>query len=128
MVALARMYGQRALRVAALILPDPMQAEDAVQTAFLRAWQHRKTFRPDATFWPWFRRLVVNEALRLAHRKGREHPLEGRDPEPAVDPLEQLEGEDRVQRSARTLECLSPMQRAVLIPRCYEALSEEKIT
>ena len=41
--------------------------------------------------------------------------------------MEQLEGEDRVQRIARALERLSPMRRAVLIPRDDEALSKEEI-
>ncbi|MCS7351862.1 MAG: sigma-70 family RNA polymerase sigma factor [Anaerolineae bacterium] len=132
MAVLVRQYQQRALRVAALILPDPMQAEDAVQAAFIRAWTYRKTFRPDSAFWPWFRQLVVHEALRLARREGREIPAEsgpveeaGGDPD--SDPSHHLDSQETIQRLAQALERLSPTQRTIVVLRYYEGLSEEEI-
>lgn len=132
MAALVRRYQGRALRIAALILPDPMQAEDAVQEAFIRAWRHRGSFRPDASFWPWFRRLVTNEALRLARREGRETPAESGPveevgPDPDSDPADGWDQQETLERLARALQSLSPMQRAALILRYYEAMSEAEI-
>lgn len=69
--ALVRAYELRALRTAYLILRDRMDAEDAVQNAFLRAWEHRHRFDPRRPFWPWLLRLVLREALRLAGRRDR---------------------------------------------------------
>ncbi len=132
MAALVRWYQGRALRIAALILPDPMQAEDAVQAAFIRAWMKRKSFRPDAPFWPWFRRLVANEAWRLARRESREAPAESGPveeggPDPASDPADDWEQRETLERLVQALETLSPMQRAVLALRYYEAMSEAEI-
>lgn len=38
-------------------------AEDAVQDACLKAWEHRKQFRGDAKFSVWFTRIAINAAL-----------------------------------------------------------------
>ncbi|SNB61193.1 RNA polymerase sigma factor [Thermoflexus hugenholtzii] len=132
MAALVRRYQQRALRIAALILPDPMQAEDAVQEAFVRAWRHRRSFRPNAPFWPWFRQLVVHEALRLARREGRETPMEadsveGNDPDPHADPAEQLDSSEALAQLARALARLSPTQRTLVVLRYYEGMREEEL-
>lgn len=132
MAALVQWYQGRALRIAALILPDPVQTEDAVQAAFIRAWTHRKSFRPDAPFWPWFRQLVVNEALRLARRESREvpaesGPVEEAGPDPDADPSERLNARETIQRLTRALDQLSQAQRAALVLRYYEGLSEAEI-
>ena len=56
-------YGQ-AYRTACLILHDPLDAEEAVQEAFLRVWRFRSALPADgAGRRPWLYRVVVNTCL-----------------------------------------------------------------
>lgn len=50
-----------AYRLAAGMLRDASEAEDAVQDAVLKAWQHFGRFRRDAQLRPWFFTIVANE-------------------------------------------------------------------
>jgi len=45
------------------ITGDPTEAEDVLQDAFINAFQNLNSFREDATFGAWLKRIVVNKAL-----------------------------------------------------------------
>lgn len=138
MAMLVHLYTLRALRTAYLILQDRMDAEDAVQNAFLRAWQHRGRFDPQRPFWPWFLRLVIHEAYRIIHQRrpqSRAHsePEEDqaaaetrwKNPDPAPDLIaEQNESRRRLWQALRKL---SPAQRTAVVLRYYQDLSEKEI-
>lgn len=128
--ALVRRYQQPALQIATLILLNLDKAEDAVQEAFLRAWIHRERFRPGMPFWPWLRRLVIREALRLAEDRNRETPselLDEANPALQMDPIVEIERDEELRRLAQALEALPPRQRTIVILYYYEELSIEAI-
>ncbi|HWD95180.1 MAG TPA: sigma-70 family RNA polymerase sigma factor, partial [Acidimicrobiales bacterium] len=52
-------YSQ-SVRTAYLILGNRLDAEDAVQDAFLRAWTFRDALAQESSFKPWLYRVVVN--------------------------------------------------------------------
>lgn len=61
---------QRLFRVARSVLHDDFEAEDVVQEAYTRAFQHLATFRGDASLLTWLTRIVLNEANgRLRKRR-----------------------------------------------------------
>jgi RNA polymerase sigma-70 factor (ECF subfamily) len=65
-----RRYNQRLYRVARAILRDDAEAEDVMQDAYVRAYQHLDQFAGKASFATWLTRIAVNEALsRLKLRK-----------------------------------------------------------
>lgn len=67
---LMRRYNQSLYRAARSILKDDAEAEDAVQEAYLLAYQAIGKFRGDAKLSTWLVRIVVNEAIgRLRKRK-----------------------------------------------------------
>ena len=67
---LMRRCNARLFRAARAILKDDAEAEDALQEAYLAAYNHIGTFRADATLATWLTRIVINEALgRLRRRK-----------------------------------------------------------
>jgi RNA polymerase sigma-70 factor, ECF subfamily len=67
---LMRRYNQRLYRVARAILRDDAEAEDVMQDAYVRAYQHLDQFSGRAPFSAWLTRIAVNEALaRLRLRK-----------------------------------------------------------
>jgi RNA polymerase sigma-70 factor (ECF subfamily) len=50
----------QSVRTAYLILGNRLDAEDAVQEAFLRAWKFRDSLSMESSFKPWLYRVVVN--------------------------------------------------------------------
>jgi RNA polymerase sigma-70 factor (ECF subfamily) len=66
-----RRHNQRLYRAARAILRNDDEAEDVIQEAYVRAYQHLRDFAGEAQFSTWLTRIAVNEALarlRLRHR------------------------------------------------------------
>ena len=59
-----RRYNQRLYRTARAILRDDAEAEDVMQDAYVRAYQHLDQFAARASFSAWLTRIAVHEALR----------------------------------------------------------------
>jgi RNA polymerase sigma factor (sigma-70 family) len=74
-----------ALRLAAGMRLDPQDAEDAVQSAALRAWSKRGNRRPGTDLRPWFLAIVANQC-RETRRSRWASVLRFADP-PDVDTL-----------------------------------------
>lgn len=77
---LMRRHNRALFRVARAILRDDAEAEDALQEAYIHAYQAIGGFRGDSQLSTWLARVVANEALmRLRKRSRREAivPLHG---------------------------------------------------
>ena len=114
----------RLVRLAGLITRDVDQAQDAVQAALERAWRKREQAHPE-TVRPWLDRIVVREAIRLAHGRHRLAPWR-HDPTDWVEmPASTPEPmEMAVLREA--LGRLSPDQRAVVALHLYAGYSVDE--
>ena len=68
------------VRTAYLILGNRLDAEDAVQESFLRAWKFRESLSSDSSFKPWLYRVVVNTCNSKAPQgdSASRSPLAGR--------------------------------------------------
>lgn len=60
---LMRRHQMSALKVAVSIVRDRQDAEDEVQNAFWKAYEHINQFQRDAKFSTWLTRIVVNQCL-----------------------------------------------------------------
>ena len=67
-------YKDMAFSIAMGILPDESQAEDIVQSAFLKAFKNLKQFKKKSKFSTWFYTIVVNEAY-IQLRKHRQNVI-----------------------------------------------------
>jgi RNA polymerase sigma-70 factor (sigma-E family) len=109
------------LRTAYLLTGHPQDAEDLVQTTLVKVvpqWR-RIADNPE----PYVRRVLVNENVsRWRRRRWREHSTDDVPEQLADDPDV---AELVVVRAA--LAALAPRQRAVLVLRYYEGLSEAEI-
>lgn len=68
---LVRRYRDRHARYAARILGDRDEAEDVLQSVFVRAFRHIDRCDDPARFGAWLHRIVVNECRTWATRRGR---------------------------------------------------------
>jgi RNA polymerase sigma-70 factor, ECF subfamily len=71
-----RRYNQRLYRVARAILHDDAEAEDVMQDAYVRAYQHLHQFAGRAPFSAWLTRIAVHEALARLRLRNRTAPLD----------------------------------------------------
>ncbi|SPE25246.1 Sigma-24, ECF subfamily [Candidatus Sulfotelmatomonas gaucii] len=71
-----RRYNQRLYRVARAILRDDAEAEDVMQDAYVRAYQHLYQYAGEAHFSIWLTRIAVNEALHRLRLRKRSQQLE----------------------------------------------------
>src|SRR5438309_8051823 len=78
---LMRRYNQRLYRVARAILRDDAEAEDVMQDAYVRAYQHLDQFAGRAPFSAWLTRIAVHEALARLRLRKRNTQLDDKDPD-----------------------------------------------
>ena len=75
-------HQRRASRIAYHYLRDPAEADEAVQDAFVKAYQHLGSFREELPFDVWFTRILINGCLdRIKARTRREKwllPMSGK--------------------------------------------------
>ncbi len=73
---LMRRYNQRLYRVSRVILRDDGEAEDVMQDAYVRAYEHLNQFAGKAAFSTWLTRIAIHEALARKRRRGRVEELD----------------------------------------------------
>ena len=114
----------RLLRFAHLLTGSTTEAEDLVQTALGRSWRAWRSGRiedPQA----FVRKVMVNSHATWRRHRGRETAV-ARLPEHAITENETRRIENR-DAMCRALLTLPPRQRAVIVLRYYEELSEQEI-
>src|SRR3989442_134379 len=76
---LVKRYDRKLFRIAQHITHNWEDAEDAVQEAFLKAFQHLGEFREDSKFSTWLIRITLNQSLMKLRKQRctiKEVPLE----------------------------------------------------
>ena len=74
---LVRLYEKRVFSLTSRMCRNSADAEEAVQEAFLAAWQALPAFRGDASFATWLYRLVSNACVDILRREGRHQVMAG---------------------------------------------------
>jgi RNA polymerase sigma-70 factor (sigma-E family) len=122
MEALYRVHAAEALRLGYLLTGDRALSEDLVQDAFVKVLGRFHDLRNRDAFWWYLRRTIVNLSTSHFRRHRVERTwLERQRPEqvaPASDDLVERE------RLRAALMRLRPEQRAAIVLRFYEDLSE----
>jgi RNA polymerase sigma-70 factor, ECF subfamily len=133
---LVRRYDRKLLRIAQSVTHNREDSQDAVQEAFLKAYQNLAAFREDSQFSTWLIRITVNQSLMKLRkqRAAREVSLdddfqdEGDTlPKEVIDwapnPEQLCWASELREILIRTLEELSPILRTVFVLRDIEGLT-----
>jgi RNA polymerase sigma-70 factor (ECF subfamily) len=135
---LVKRYERRIFRLAKHITQNEEDAEDVLQDAFLKAYQHIGGFQEQSKFYTWLVRIAVNEALmKLRKRKsGKIYSLDE-----AVDtgeetvtreiavwdnPEQRYSQEELRAILQQAIDGLAPIFRTVFVLRDVEELSTEE--
>jgi RNA polymerase sigma-70 factor (ECF subfamily) len=130
---LLRRHDGRVYRTVRAILRDEGEAEDAMQAAWVRAYQHLGEWAGASSFSTWLLRIAANEALGRLRRRSRlvavEDDGEGdggvMDPR-AEDPEERAAAHEAVRLLERAVDGLAAPYRSVYVLREIEELSTEE--
>lgn len=77
-IKIYELYYQAMYNTSYRIVNDPMEAEEIMQDAFLDAFRKISTFKGDATFGSWLKRIVINKSLdQIRKRKESASLVEG---------------------------------------------------
>lgn len=128
---LVRRHDARVYRTARAILRDEEEAEDAMQAAWLHAYQHLAEFAGAAAFSTWLLRIAANEALGRLRRRARLAPVERVDDEEECtmdvvrpeNPEQRAAAREAVRLLERAVDGLAPPYRPVFVLREVEHLS-----
>jgi len=136
---IVKRYDRKLFRIAQYLMHNREDAEDAVQEAFVKAFQHLDQFREDAKFSTWLTRIAMNQSL-MTLRKRRSSkevsldedfqsddgklPIEIADWAPNPEDLYQATQLREILR--KTLQKLGPGLRIVFVLRDIEGFSLEQ--
>jgi RNA polymerase sigma-70 factor, ECF subfamily len=131
-------YERKIFRLAHNITQNREDAEDVMQDAFLKSYEHLGEFQGDSRFYTWLVRITVNEALmRLRKRRGNvfslDEPVESEEdlmPRELEDwgpsPEQQYAQEELRAILGEVIDKLEPEYRVVFVLRDIEQLSTEE--
>jgi RNA polymerase sigma-70 factor (ECF subfamily) len=136
---LVRRYQARAVHAAYMIVYDLALAEDVVQTAFVKVAERIQQFDDERPFAPWFFRIVVNDALKLAKKQKRDLSLEEQldQPtaqlakwlaDPGLQPDQVVEQKETRQIILKAIKSLPPGQRAAIVMRYFLDMSMSEMS
>ena len=128
---LMRRYNQRLFRVTRSIVANDLEAEDIIQDAYVRAYEHLNQFEGRARFSTWLTKIAIYEAYarvrRVDHQKvdsismlevrGMDMKANGRDPE------EQIYNAELKTVLEKAFDALPDDYRSVFMLREFEGLS-----
>jgi RNA polymerase sigma factor (sigma-70 family) len=125
---LYKLYSRAMYNVSFRITGREEDAEDALQEAFISAFRNLESYRADAAFGAWLKRIVVNKAINIL--KKRRHELMPEDEQWDVAE-EESSGEYReeltVDRVRKAIDQLPDGYRAVLSLYLLEGYDHEEI-
>lgn len=117
-----RRYNQRLYRVARAILRDDGEAEDVMQDAYVRAYQHLDQFNGAAQFSTWLTRIAINESLHRLRLRNRNILIGDMDGD-GEDSMKLSESSLDPERSASVAEVGDLLEKALLnLPEPYRVV------
>jgi RNA polymerase sigma-70 factor (ECF subfamily) len=131
-VKIYELYYQAMYNTSYRIVNDPMEAEEIMQDAFLDAFRKIDTFKGDATFGSWLKRIVINKSLDQL-RKRKETTSLDEDSQDIQDSStdEQVENElirYRVNEIVRALDRMPDNYRIILSLYLLEGYDHQEIS
>ncbi len=129
---LMRRNNQRVFRAVRAIVRSEQEAEDVMQDAYVRAFEHLGGYQKRASFATWLIRIAVNEALARGRRAKRTSPTADTDevfamPATTATPEQRTSDRELRQLLQAAIDELSEEFRVVFVLRAIEQMSVAEI-
>lgn len=123
------LYSKAMYNVAYRITADEDDACDALQEAFVSAFDHLDTYRGEATFGSWLKRIVVNKAINMIRTRKAERLPETGEWDIADEQEVEVEADGRtVERVKAAIRQLPEGYRTVLSLYLMEGYDHQEIS
>jgi RNA polymerase sigma-70 factor, ECF subfamily len=130
---LMRRYNQRIYRMVTMIVRNDAEAEDVMEEAYVRAYQHLGDFAGRAKFSTWLTKIAIYEAMDRVRYEAKHGRRRGDATDGSVDIMDTLKSADRDPEAQtydrelkivleRAIAALPEMYRTVFLLRVVEGL------
>ena len=125
---LYKLYSRAMYNVSYRIVGNEEDAEDALQEGFISAFRNLESYRADASFGAWLKRIVVNKAINIVKRRRHELIPEDEDWDVAdVEEVVEYKEDFTVDRVKKAIEQLPDGYRTVLSLYLLEGYDHQEI-
>lgn len=130
---LMRRHNQRVYRAARAVLRDANEAEDVMQDAYVRAYEHLAEFEGRARFSTWLTRIAVHEAIARVRRRKRFDSLDSHQEEalmstpPGSSPEQRASDVEMRSVLETAIDKLPDEFRSVFVLRAVEGMSGAEV-
>ena len=132
---LVNRYQVQAVHAAYAIVYDRDLAEDIAQNTFIKVVERADQFDEERPFAPWFFRIVVNDAIKVAKKQKPIISLDEQSDEPTtklanwladpnIKPEQLVEQKETREIILKAMHRLAPEERAVIVMRYFLEMSE----
>jgi RNA polymerase sigma factor (sigma-70 family) len=126
---LMRRYNTRLYRISMAILNDDMEAEDAMQTAYINAYRNLSSFQNKSSFATWLTRILINESI--LHQKKRTKNIQVLSEQVITEahnetPLKSIMNKELKEILERAISNLPEKYRVVFVMREVQELSTQE--
>ena len=121
-----RRYNQRLYRIGMSVLNDDAETEDAMQAAYMKAYEHLATFKQLSSFATWLTRIMINECLGRQKSRRRSPVDAAKPPDNKISlstPMQDLMNKELSTMLETAIAGLPEQYRTVFILREIEELS-----
>ncbi|MDO8568392.1 MAG: sigma-70 family RNA polymerase sigma factor [Dehalococcoidales bacterium] len=120
-------YSERIYRYVYYQVKDRMTAEDLAEEIFVKAWESIGKHRKEKSFTSWLYRIAHNHVIDHFRVRRQDEQLTETIPDTADNPEKETEARLLQQELAKTLSCLMPQQRQIIILKYIEGLDNREI-
>jgi RNA polymerase sigma-70 factor (ECF subfamily) len=131
---LVRVYERPVYNLTYRMLGDPVEAEDAAQETFMRAYSRLATYQPERKFVNWLLSIASHYCIDLLRRKVRKPQLSLDGPMPpewltsnVPRPEQVVSAKQERERVRQVLATLPPDYRAAVVLRYWYGMSYQEI-
>lgn len=120
---LMRRYNQRIFRVIRSVISNDTDAEDVLQEAWVRAFEHLDQFEGRASFSTWVTKIAFYESLARARKSAHFRPLDDNHGENMDNPEKQAMRDELGKMLQSAVDLLPASYRSVFVMRAVERMS-----
>lgn len=129
---LMRAYGEKIYWVIRKIVGSHEDANDLLQSSFLKVWNNLNNFRGDAKLSTWLHKIAVNESINFLNKERQRKGIIGEnDSEYIMSVLESdpyFDGDELQLRFQKAIAALPEKQRIVFTMRYFDEMKYEEIS
>jgi RNA polymerase sigma-70 factor (ECF subfamily) len=133
--SLVRKYQRAVFLLCHHITGTPQTADDLSQDTFIKAYLALPHFSDGHAFFPWIRRIALNNCFNYLKKRKRERPLAEEEKvarpnflsSPNESPPDSVQREELERKFREALQALPPDQKVIFSLRAFENLSYQEI-